>query len=83
MQEQIDQLNQKITDLEAKLTLAGMSFELRELIRNEVIKGLDTSQTALTKTYVDSHGDTVIAPNAYAGLIVIKSRGVEYKIPYI
>lgn len=45
--------------------------------------GLGAGSTALTQTYTDSRGDTVIAPKAYAGSRIIKINGTKYEFGYI
>lgn len=82
MQEQIDQLKMEVDALKSALSSSGMSFDLREIIRNEVISAED-SAFALTQTYEDDRGDQFDGPAAYGGVIVISWNGRKYGIPYL
>lgn len=81
MEQEIQQLKERIEKLERALTLSGMPYELKEIIRNEVIKGEDPTVT-LTQSY--GLGETtVVAAKAYSGVVDFEWKGRIYKIPYI
>jgi len=82
MQEEINQLKARVQQLENMLTLNGMPYSMREIIRNEVIKGEDSTVT-LTQVYTDSGGDTITAGKAYNGTLIFRSYGKEYVVPTI
>lgn len=39
--------------------------------------------TAKTQVYTDSNSDTVTAPKAYTGTLLLVIEGVRYEVPYI
>lgn len=39
--------------------------------------------TATTQVYTDSGSDTVAAPKAYTGTLLLVIEGVRYEVPYI
>ena len=80
--ERIKQLEEEVQALKQMLTLQGMPYELREIIRGEVIKGEDSLITK-TQVYTDSRGDTVTGPKAYLGILVFEWDGKEYPVPYL
>jgi hypothetical protein len=76
-------MKQQIADLQSALSIAGMPYELKEIIRNEVIKQEDSTQ-ALTRTEIISDTPTSITvPVNPTGTLVLKWRGKEYKIFYV
>lgn len=85
MQSQIDNLQKQINDLQTQLANSlsnnGMSMELRETIRNEVVK--DAVTGSATEEY-DLTGDpeTIIITKIPTNFIILKWRGKEYNIPY-
>lgn len=82
MQEQINNLQQQIDELKQALTEKDMPMELREIMRNEVVKDeLDYTQTTNTQS-VGPDGGNVTVPNLFTKLLIIKWRGKEYKIPF-
>lgn len=81
-QQQLNDLQEQVKQLQDMLSVTNMPYELREIIRNEVIKNEDSTQT-LTQTYNTSGGQTVTATKAYAGTLVLKWKGKEYIIPYL
>lgn len=82
MEQEIQQLKERVTELENMLTILGMPYDLKELIRNEVIKGEDSTITLL-QSYEDSNGDTVIAPKQYLGVLRLESKGRIYFVPHL
>lgn len=80
-QKQLNDLQTQVNQLQDMLTVTGMPYDLREIIRNEVIKNEDDTQ-ALTEVYNVTAG-SVTAPKAYTGTLVLKWKGKEYKIPYL
>jgi len=82
MQEQINNLQRQIDDLKAMLKNSSMPIELRETIRNEVIKE-QIKETQTTNIYtINTLGDSVTVPAAFTNAIIIKWKGKEYKVPY-
>lgn len=86
MQEQIDQLKRQVEELTNKVdssfSLEGMSYNTKEIIRNEVIKGED-SITAPTRQYTVVNGQEITLPTNPTGILVLKWRGKEYKLFYV
>ena len=86
MQEQINQLEQKVAELERKLegslSITGMNYDLKEIIRNEVIKQED-SVTPVTFSYQVTAGEFIDLPVNPTGILIFKWREREYKIPYL
>lgn len=80
--QQFNDLQEKVTQLENMLSIVGMPYELKEIIRNEVIKQEDSTQT-LTEVYPVSMSNEVTATKSYAGALVFKWKGKEYTIPYL
>jgi glycerol dehydrogenase-like iron-containing ADH family enzyme len=86
MQEQINNLQQQIDELKNQLSNVGMPIELREIMRNEVVKDaitstVGTTTTSYTITAVPQSID-VTTPTIPTLFLIIKWRGAEYKIPY-
>ena len=81
MQDQINKLQDRVTELENMLSILSMPLELKENIRNQVIVGEDSS-VVLTQSY-SVVASAVDAPVAYTGTILLKNRGNEYVIGYL
>lgn len=86
MQEQIDNLQKQIDDLQNQLSNVGMPIELREIMRNEVVKdAIESTVGTTTTTYNITAVPTainVITPTIPTLFLIIKWKGAEYKIPY-
>lgn len=82
MQEQINNLQQQIDELKQALDNRDMSMELRETIRDEVIK--DVTNTTYTQDITITSVPVVLTglPAVANGIVIIKWRGKEYKIPF-
>ena len=83
MQEQINQLQKQVKELQDALTFSGMSFDTREIIRNEVIDNEDTITVRTASITVPAGGSTFNVPAAYTGFLILKWRGKQYKVPYV
>lgn len=83
MQEKILQLEERIKALEEALNFTSMPFTLKEIIRNEVIEGIDTISPTTTAFNLTGNVQTINVSKTPLGILVLKSRGKEYKIPYI
>jgi hypothetical protein len=81
LQNQIDELRRQVEALSSMLTIQDMPYDLKEIIRNEVIKGED-SVTAVTRdiTITGTPYDLTLPVNP-TGILVFNWRGKEYKIP--
>lgn len=81
MQQQIDNLQKQIDELKNQLTNSGMSIELRENIRNEVVKDIVTGTSTET---INLTGDpeTITVTKKPTTFIIIKWKGNEYNVPY-
>ena len=83
MQEQLDQLKKEIDSINARLSLAGMPYDFKEVVRGEIVKG-ENSTATLMSTYVVSAGSEVSAPASYEGTIYVQGIGGRvYMIPYL
>jgi len=80
-QKQLNDLQNEVNQLREMLNVIGMPYELKELIRNEVIKNEDSTQE-LTEVYNVVAG-SVTAPKAFTGALVLKWKGKEYIVPYL
>lgn len=82
MQEQIDNLQRQIDDLKNQLSNVGMPMELREIMRNEVVKDVtgETFEQSITINAVPIVLTGI--PDMPDGIVIIKWRGKEYKVPY-
>jgi len=81
MQQQIDNLQKQIDELKRQLTNSGMSMDLREMIRNEVVK--DTKNGSSAETLILT-GDpqTITVTKRPTTFIILKWKGKEYNVPY-
>jgi glycerol dehydrogenase-like iron-containing ADH family enzyme len=86
MQQQIDNLQQQIDDLKNQLSNVGMPIELREIMRNEVVKdAIESTVGTTTTTYTITavpQAINVITPTIPTLFLIIKWRGKEYQVPY-
>ncbi len=83
MQEQINNLQNQIDELKQALDNRDMSMELRETMRNEVVKDVTNgtyTQAPILISAVPVYLTTV--PSVCDGTIILKWRGKEYKIPF-
>ena len=83
MEQRMQQLEKEVREVKEMLSITGMPYALKEIMRNEVIKQEDNITTGLTQVYTDSGGATLTGPKAYAGRLIFKWKGREYKVPYI
>lgn len=81
MQDQINNLQQQIDDLKNQLSNTGMPMDLREIIRNEVVKD-DADFAQPTTTVTMAVGNDITFPTPLTKMLIIKWKGKEYKIPY-
>lgn len=80
---EVESLKQQVADLQAMLSIVSMPYELKEIIRNEVIKQEDLT-VAVTRTVIIGETPTSITvPVNPTGTLVLKWRGKEYKIFYV
>jgi hypothetical protein len=86
MNEQIKALEDRIKVLEDKLNLSTMPFEIKEIIRGEVVKDIDPL-TPATRQESISIGDlpvTLTLPINPTGFLVLKATsGREYNVFYV
>ena len=80
-QKQLNDLQEQVKQLQDMLSIVGMPYELKEIMRNEVIKQEDSTQS-LTQVY-NVVSTSVTAPRQYSGTLVLKWKGKEYIIPYL
>ena len=78
---QVEELTQKVSTLESALSYSDMPFELRETIRNEVIKGEDTV-IGITQSYTVVL-EQILGPAPFSGALVLRNKSGEYVIPYL
>ncbi len=83
MEERVKQLEEQVLKLEQMLAAGTMPLSLRETIRNEVILKED-SQATLTRTInTPAEGAPITLAASYLGTIIVRSKGKQYKVPYI
>lgn len=82
MQQQIDNLQKQIDELKKSLSEKDMPMELREIMRNEVVKDQisTTYQQSIAVDFVPVILEGI--PSVPDGSLIIKWKGKEYKIPY-
>lgn len=83
MQEQINNLQKQIDELKKTLSEKDMPMELREIMRNEVIK--DQTSGVYEQAGIAINAVPVVitgVPSLNDGTLIIKWKGKEYKIPY-
>lgn len=80
MQEQINNLQNQIDELKQALDNRDMSMELRETMRNEVVKD-EQKYAQPTTTVTMTEGDDITFPTPLSKILILKWRGKEYKIP--
>lgn len=81
MQEQINNLQKQIDELNRQLTNSGMSIDLREIIRDEVIKE-DKGGTATEAYVLTGDPETITITKKPTTFLVLKYKGREYNVPY-
>lgn len=81
MQEQLDNLQRQIDELKIQLSSSGMSSDLREVIKNEVVTD-DLAINQATTTVTMSLGGNITFPTPLTRVLVIRNRGKAYKVPY-
>jgi regulator of replication initiation timing len=85
MQQQIDNLQKQINDLQTQLANSlsnnSMSMELRETIRNEVVKDAVTG-TATEEYTLTGDPEVITITKKPTNFIILKWRGKEYNVPY-
>ncbi len=83
MQQQIDNLQRQIDELKNQLSNVGMPIEMREMMRNEVVKDVTNQVYEQAGIAFDSVPVVITGvPALNDGTIIIKWRGKEYKVPY-
>lgn len=70
-------------DQAAKLNELYAWMQAMKLIEPKRAKYARPGTSALTQAYVDSHGDTVTAPKAYAGSVSLEIEGRVREIPFL
>lgn len=84
MDAQIKALEKRISDLEMKLAISTMPFELKEQIRSEIIKGEDSTASITRVEVIPAGGASITVPSNPTGTVVFKSPGGrQYTIPYL
>jgi hypothetical protein len=83
MQEQIIDLQKQIDDIKAMLANTGMPFQLREIIRNEVIKDQDMSTPINAGFTVGAEGDSMLVPPFPNGYLILRWLEKEYHVPFV
>lgn len=83
MQEQISNLQNQIDELKKSLSNKDMPMELREIMRNEVVK--DQTDEAYEQAGISIPAVPIIitgVPKMNDGTLIIEWKGKQYKIPY-
>lgn len=83
MEERIKQLEEQVMKLQQMLAAGTMPLSLRETIRNEVVLKEDSEATLTRTISTPAEGAPFTVPAAYLGTIIIRSKGKQYKVPYI
>lgn len=80
---EVETLKQQVAELQAMLSIVGMPYELKEIIRNEVIKQEDSTQSVTRNIILSGDPESITVPTNPTGTLVLKWRGKEYKILYV
>ena len=81
MQQQIDNLQKQIDELKNSISNSGMSMELRETIRDEVVE--DAVNGTATEVYtLTGDPEDITVTKRPTNFIILKWRGKQYNIPY-
>jgi hypothetical protein len=83
LQNQIDELQKQVDALSSMLTIQDMPYDLKEIIRNEVIKNEDSTTAVTRDEIITGTPYTLNLPVNPSGVLVFKWRGKEYKIAYL
>lgn len=83
LKSELETMKQQIADLQSALSIVGMPYELKEIIRNEVIKGEDSLQAPTRNETITGTPFDLVLPTNPVGTLVLQWRGKEYKIPYV
>ena len=82
-QAQIEALQQELKDIKSMLTFGTMPFELKEIIRGEVIKSEDGLTTPTEQLILTGEGEVITIGKLPTGVLVFQFKGKEYKIPFL
>lgn len=82
-QEQIQQLKDELEQLKSMLTFSTMPFELKEIIRGEVIKSEDSLTSPTQQLILTGEGEVITIGKLPTGVLVFQFKGKEYKIPFL
>jgi hypothetical protein len=80
---EVETLKEQVAELQAMLSIVGMPYELKEIIRNEVIKQEDSTQAVTRTELISATPTSITIPVNPTGTLVLKWRGKEYKIFYV
>jgi len=83
IKEEVATMKQQIEDLQSALSITGMPYDLKEIIRNEVIKQEDSTQAVTRNIILSGDPESITVPTNPTGTLVLKWRGKEYKIFYV
>jgi len=81
LQKQVADLTKQVEELTTKLSVGSMPFEFKEVIRNEVIKGIDSATAVTRDVIVTGTPYSLTLPVNPTKILVFVSRGEEYKLP--
>ena len=82
MQTEILNLQRQIDEIKAQLRNTTMPIEMRETIRNEVIKEEQNLDQETITVVIDTLGESVTVPTPFTKSLILKWKGKEYKVPY-
>ena len=77
---EIETLKEEVKMLQGFLTNVGMPYELKEIIRNEVVKGVDSVTSPTRQELITGTPFDLTLPATPNTLLVIKWRAKEYKL---
>ncbi len=83
MEQRVKQLEAQVLKLQQMLAAGTMPLSLRETIRNEVVLKEDSEATLTQTVNTPAEGAPLSQPAAYIGTLIIRSKGKQYKVPYI
>jgi hypothetical protein len=80
---EVETLKEQVAQLQAMLSIVGMPYEFKEIIRNEVIEQEDEQYDTTENIVLPIEGDPEIeVGKIQSGYLIIKWRGKDYRIAY-
>ena len=83
LKKQVEELTNKVNELSTGQKLNDLSFDFKEIIRNEVIKDSNGQATLTRDIVVTAPAYSLTLPVNPSGALVLHFRGKDYFVPYV